>query len=176
MREADQAPGSREGLGAQIRVLLIVTHRLPWGTRRWQCPKGLWRRREWITSQVNCLGWRWSSHSHARECAWSGHRLYWHNTPRAFRHQQAGGQCGHLQRSVDTGWAAALPYGCKGCSQIISFFSGWMCSLLKGKEDKEGCTSSITSATTHHSLKFYLRNLYWDTRSSLAAALLGSCH
>lgn len=50
--------------------------------------------------------------------------------------------------------------GCKGCSQMILFYSDWMCSILKGKEDKEGCTSSIMSATTYCSLKFYLRYLY----------------
>lgn len=166
-----RGPGSPDQ-GAAERV----THLLPWGARMW-CQKGIWGRGEWTTSQMNCLGWRWSSHPHPGEHGWSRHRLYWHNTSHAFRQQQAGGQDGRLRQSVATrvgSWS--YPMGYEGWSQMVSFFSNWKCSILMGKEDKEGCTSRIMSATTLCSLKFYLRYLYWDTESSLADTLLGSCH
>jgi len=120
MREAHQAPGSRKGPRAQIRVLLIeLLISFP------EKPAGNVQRafREG-KSHMNCLGWKWPTHPHPGDQAWSRDHLYWCNTSHAFRHQQAVWLCGCLQRSIVIrvgSWSYPMVY--KGFSQMISFFS-----------------------------------------------------
>lgn len=130
MREAEQAPGSRESRGAQTRVLLIVTHHLLWG------PGGDAQR------TFGEAGGEPDALAGGSPAALTPGNVHEADTTVLaqynFRHHQAEGQKGHLQQGSATRVSAGVPLWATKDAHRCFLFSLTAGFNIRGKGGQRG--------------------------------------